>query len=387
MPSETTQIIELLSSALPEGSHLHTPTFEGNERKYLDECITSTFVSSVGPFVDRVEEDLTQLTGVERAIAVCSGTAALHTCLHLLGVGSNDEVLMPALTFVATANAALHCHATPHFLDIEEESFGIDPEKLRTYLGEIAELRDGQCWNVRTGRRIAAVIPVHVFGFTCKITEIVAVAKEFSIPVVEDAAEGVGTRLNGKHVGSFGTLAALSFNGNKIVTAGGGGAILSNNKELGDRAKHITTTAKLPSPYSYVHDQMGFNYRMPNVNAALACAQLEQLDSFIEKKRTLFTKYQQLFESCEFASIVSAPKNCSSNYWLINLKLDKAKIELQKEILDGLHQKGIFVRPPWKCLHQLEFLKTCPRSNLSTSELAQKQLISLPSSAHQGFSL
>ena len=356
---------------------LHEPIFNGNEEKYLGEAIRSTYVSSVGPFVDRFEEDLAQYTGVKKAIAVVNGTAALHISLLLAGVERNDEVLLPALTFVATANAVSYTGAIPHFIDSEEDTLGVDPLHLRRYLEELVIFEGGQTINKKTKRRIKAIVPVHVFGHPCKIEEIIKVASDFGLEVVEDAAESLGSFYKDKHTGTFGLLGALSFNGNKIVTTGGGGAILTNDEELGQMAKHLTTTAKVPHRWEYVHDQLGYNYRMPNINAALGCAQLEQLESYLVFKRELFGKYKNALNGQKGVRLMQEGNSAKSNYWLQALVFDQ-KIN-KDDLLNLFHESGLGCRPAWKPLHKLPFLADSPKSSMLNTELLVDRVINLPS--------
>ena len=299
------QIVQAIQSVVGiEPVALHEPRFGGNEWVYLKECLDSTFVSSVGKFVDRFEDELAVFTGAKRAVAVVNGTAALHIALRLAGVEAGDEVLLPALTFIATTNAVAYCGAVPHLVDSEERSLGMDAGALREYLSVTTDIRSGHCVNCSTGRVIRALVPMHTFGHPANVDELLAVAHDFRLQLIEDAAESLGSTVGGRHTGTFGLMGTLSFNGNKTITTGGGGAILTNNIELGARAKHLTTTAKLPHRWDFVHDEVGYNYRMPNLNAALGCAQLEQLPSFLDDKRRLFDRYRLAF---------SAVKACGSS--------------------------------------------------------------------------
>lgn len=360
---------------------LHEPMFTGNEWQYVKECLDSTFVSSVGKFVDRFEADLCRLTGARHAVAVVNGTAALHVALRMAGVMPGDEVLAPALTFVATANAVSHCGAVPHFVDSEEQSFGIDSAKLREHLAATVEKRGGICINRASGRAIRAMVPMHTFGHPSDVDGLLAVAHDFGLAVVEDAAEALGSYYGGQHAGTFGLLGTLSFNGNKIVTTGGGGAILTNDTELARRAKHLTTTAKLPHPWEYRHDEVAFNYRMPNLNAALGCAQLEKLDAFVESKRELFLKYSAAFDAVSEASVVAEPDGCRSNYWLQTLLLDPRYADQRDVLLRATNEAGFMTRPAWILMHQLSPYAECPRMDLATAESLAMRLINLPSSA------
>jgi len=317
------QIVSAIQSVAGIGPvELHEPTFAGNEWIYVKECLDSTFVSSVGKFVDRFEVNLAAYTGAKHAVAVVNGTAALHIALLLAGIKADDEVLLPALTFIATANAISYCGAVPHFVDSENNTLGVATVKLRDYLQSYTQQNSGQCINIATGRVIRAMVPMHAFGHPVDMDGLLSVAHDFNIILVEDAAESLGSSYHGQHTGTFGLMGALSFNGNKTITTGGGGAILTNNVEVARRAKHITTTAKLPHSWEFIHDEIGFNYRMPNLNAALGCAQLEQLPTKLIAKRALFSRYQTAFSRVKGAKLVSEPEQCTSNYWLQTIMLD-----------------------------------------------------------------
>jgi len=359
---------------------LHAPHFVGNEWRYVKECLDSTFVSSVGAFVDRFEAELAAYTGAARAVAVVNGTAALHVALQLAGVQPGDEVLLPALTFVATANAITYCGAIPHFVDSEERTLGIDPLALREYLHATTEQAGGCCINRSTGCVIRAIVPMHTFGHPVDIDGVLAVAHDFHLVVVEDAAESLGSRYAGRHTGTFGLLGTLSFNGNKTITTGGGGAILTNDVALAQRAKHITTTAKLPHRWAFVHDMVGYNYRMPNLNAALGCAQLEQLPIFIEAKRTLYERYCETFAGVPHTRIMEEPAGCRSNYWLQVLLLDEAAAEQRNGILVATNDAGCMTRPAWTLMHHLPAFEQAPRMPLPVAESIERRLINLPSS-------
>ncbi len=361
---------------------LHEPSFTGNEWQYLKECLDSTFVSSVGKFVDRFEVDIARFTGAKHAVAVVNGTAALHIALKLAGVKAGDEVLIPALTFVATANAVTYCDATPHFVDSEQRTLGVNTSKLRNYLTSQTEQRAGQCVNRDTGQVIRAMVPMHAFGHPVDLDGLLAVAHDFNIALVEDAAESLGSYYKGQHTGTFGLMGTLSFNGNKTITTGGGGAILTDNLELARHAKHLTTTAKLPHAWEYNHDEIGYNYRMPNLNAALGCAQLEQLPSMLVAKRTLFQRYQAVLASIEGLKLVVEPAECQSNYWLQTILLDIKNENQRDAILKATNNVGLMTRPAWKLMHELKFFSSCPRMDLSTAESLVKRLINIPSSAN-----
>ena len=309
------QIIDSIHNVIGvKDCSLHEPVFDGNEWHYMKECLDSTYVSSVGKFVGQFEQSLVDLTGAKYAIALVNGTAAIHLALILADVGEGDEVLAPTFTFVATANAISYLKATPHFVDNNEDTLGVDPKKLYEYLNKFTKQKDGKCINLKTNKIIKAIIPTHVFGHPCKIDEIVDIARKFNILVIEDAAESIGSYYKNKHTGTFGLMGALSFNGNKTITTGGGGAILTNNKEIAKKAKHLSTTAKLDHKWDYLHDEIGFNYRLPNINAALGCAQLEQLPKLLKSKRLLFKKYEDKISLIKGVSLFKEPNECKSNY-------------------------------------------------------------------------
>jgi perosamine synthetase len=384
---DCSQVLKTLKDVIGPGDDfvsLHQPTFAGNEWTYVKECLDTGWVSSVGSYVDRFEALLAEYTGVKRAVAVVNGTAALQISQLLAGVLPGDEVLIPTLTFVATANAVTYCGATPHFIDSEESTLGVDPEKLADYLNEIAEIRDGVCVNSQTGRTIRAVIPMHTFGHPVDLDPLVAVCARFSIALIEDAAESLGSFYKGRHTGNFGVISALSFNGNKVITTGGGGAILTNDEELGRLAKHLTTTAKIPHRWSFSHDRIGFNHRLPNINAALGCAQLEQLPGFLHAKRELATKYQTAFADVAGLKFVSEPAFAESNYWLNTLLLDESTADRRDELLSLTNDAGIMTRPAWTLMHKLPMYKDCPRMDLSLAETLERRLINIPSSASLG---
>ena len=363
---------------------LHEPTFCGNEWQYLKECLDSTFVSSVGKFVDRFEVDLARFTGASHAIAVVNGTAALHIALKLAGVMAADEVLLPSLTFIATANAVEYCGATPHFVDAERVTLGMDTARLREYLVANTEQRSGQCVNRNTGRVIRALLPMHTFGHPSDIEGLLAIAKDFNIVLVEDAAESLGSYYQGQHTGTFGLLGTLSFNGNKTITTGGGGAILTNDASVAKRAKHLTTTAKLPHQWEYRHDEVGYNYRMPNLNAALGCAQLEQLPELLRLKRALHQRYAVALGNVAGVTLVKEPPHCQSNYWLQAILLDEGLAVQRDTVLSVTNAGGVMTRPVWMLLHQLPMFATCPRMDLTVGESIASRLINIPSSPSLG---
>jgi aminotransferase in exopolysaccharide biosynthesis len=359
---------------------LHEPSFNGNELQYLKECIDSTYVSSVGKYVDKFERDLTTYTGAKFAISVVNGTAALHIALKLADVQPGDEVLLPALTFVATANAIAYCGAIPHFTDSEDSTLGIDALKLREYLTKTTSRESGKCINKNTGRVIRALIPMHTFGHPSDIDGLISIANDFNIVLIEDAAESLGSFYGGQHTGTFGLLGTLSFNGNKTITTGGGGAILTNDEGLARRAKHLTTTAKLPHAWEFRHDEIGYNYRMPNINAALGCGQLEQLSSKLKAKRELFLRYQNAFKDLKGAKLFSEPKNCQSNYWLQTLLLDEIESKYRDDLLLATNNSGIMTRPVWVLLNELEPFRGSPSMDLTNVKLLFQRIINIPSS-------
>jgi perosamine synthetase len=366
---------------------LHEPCFHGNEWMYVKECLDSGWVSSVGKFVDRFEEDLAMYTGAKRAIAVVNGTAALHVCLLLAGVAPGDEVLIPALTFIATANAVSYCGAIPHFIDSEERTLGVDPNGLAAYLAIICELRPEGSYNRQTGRRIKALVPMHTFGHPVDLDPLLEICREYRIELIEDAAESLGSSYKGRHTGTFGRLAALSFNGNKILTTGGGGAILTNDEELGKLAKHLTTTAKVANRWEFNHDMIGYNYRLPNINAALGCAQLEQLPGFLKCKRELAESYRRAFTGVKGVRFFTEPAHAQSNYWLNTLILEEVNSGQRDELLEITNDAGIMTRPAWTLMHKLPMFADCPKMNLPVAESLERRLINIPSSAMLGTGL
>ena len=379
------QIIASLRTVLGEGTHaLHEPHFKGNEQRYVQECIASTFVSSVGQYVDRFERELATYTGARRAVAVVNGTAALQVALQLAGVHAGDEVIVPALTFVATANAVHYLGATPHFVDSSLEILGLDPVALEDWLKHIAERTPDGTRNRVTGRRIRAIVPMHTFGHPCDIDGLLALAQDYQLALVEDAAESLGSFYQGRHTGTFGLLGTLSFNGNKTITTGGGRAILTNDERLADHAKHLTTIAKKPHRWEYIHDEVGYNFRMPNLNAALGCAQLEQLPDFLTSKRRLTEMYLQAFADLRQVQLITEPAGCQSNYWLQTLILDETVADQRDAILEATNDAGFMTRPAWKVLSKLKSYENCPHAPLPISESLGQRIINIPSSAGLG---
>ena len=375
-------IITALRGALGEGNFpLHEPRFTGNEQRYVQECIASTYVSSVGAYVERFEKELAAFTGARRAVAVVNGTAALQVALQLAGIKANDEVIVPALTFVATANAVQYLGAVPHFADSEEATLGLDPRALRDWLKNIAEPAEDGYRNRQTGRRLRALVPMHTFGHPCDLEYLLAVAHDYRLVVVEDAAESLGSLYQGQHTGTFGLLGTLSFNGNKIITTGGGGAILTNDESLADHAKHLTTTAKQPHRWDYVHDEVGYNFRMPNLNAAMGFAQLEQLPEFLASKRRLFEHYKAALVEIDGVRLMQEPSDCESNYWLQTLVLSDAVADQRDAILQVTNDAGLMARPAWRLMQQLAPYRECPRAPLPVAESLERRIVNLPSSA------
>jgi len=376
-------IVQILQTILPQKQGpiaLHEPYFKGNEWIYIKECLDTGWVSSIGPHVNRFEKLLAEYTGVQYAVAFVNGTAALHTCLRAVGVSSDDEILIPALTFIATANAVKYCGAIPHFVDVEARTLGLDPHKLDNYLQDIAQVRPEGCINKISGRFIKAVVPMHCFGQPVDMDPLLEVCKKFKLTLIEDAAESLGSYYKGYHTGSLGQASILSFNGNKIITTGGGGAILTNEKNIFYLVKHLSTQAKLPHKWLFNHDMIGYNYRMPNINAALGCAQLEQLPEFIKKKRALALQYQKAFAEVHGLTVFKETGFAHSNYWLNVLLLDKEYAKERDNLLELTNSLGISTRPAWTLIHQLPMYKNFPRMGLEEAESLESRIINIPSS-------
>ena len=381
-PRLNKHIVEAIRGVVGDGViALHAPSFEGNESSYLQRCLDSTFVSSVGAFVGDFEKSVAEFTGAKYAIAVVNGTAALHLALKLAGVKAREEVLVPALTFVATANAVSYCSATPHFVDSDENTLGINTTKLREYLKEKTVQNFGCCMNKATGNVIGALVPMHTFGNPVDLDGLLSISHDFNIPLVEDAAESLGSYYEGRHTGTFGSLGVLSFNGNKIITAGGGGMILTNDPHLARCAKHLSTTAKVPHKWDFLHDEIGYNYRLPNLNAALGLAQMEQLPEKIIAKRRLFTCYKDAFSKVDGIKLFTEPRNCRSNYWLQTLLLDAENENQRDDILRHTNDLGIMTRPAWQLLNKMKQYKNCPKMDLTEAENLTRRIINIPSSS------
>jgi len=372
------EILHFVEGQFPgEAVTLHRPVFSGNEKAYLAECIDSNFVSSVGVRVTEFEQGIAAYCGAKYGVATVNGTAALHIAMVVAGVELGDEVITQALTFIATCNAISYIGAHPVFVDVDKSTFGMSPDALRRFLSINAETKEGVAYNKSTGRRFAACVPMHTFGHPCRIDEIAEVCAEFGIPLVEDAAESLGSYYKGKHTGGFGLLGAISFNGNKIITTGGGGMIVTNDETIARKAKHITTTAKIPHPYEFVHDQVGYNYRLPNLNAALGCAQLEQMDEFVRIKRNLAARYSKFFEE-KGVSFVSEPEGAISNYWLNAIVLESR--EERDSFLKYTNDKGVMTRPIWRMMTELEMFKDCQHDGLENSLWLEDRVVNIPSS-------
>ena len=357
---------------------LHAPLFIGNEKKYLAECIDTTFVSSVGKFVDRFEELVACYTGSKRAVVCVSGTNALHMGMLLVGVERDDEVLTQALTFIATCNAISYIGAHPVFLDVDRDTLGLSPLAVKRWLSGHAEVRNGQCYNKKTGRRIKACVPMHTFGHPMKIDELSAVCNEYHIELVEDAAESIGSFYKGRHTGTFGRVGAISFNGNKTITTGGGGMLLFQDEELGRLAKHLTTQAKVPHRWAIVHDHIGYNYRMPNINAALGCAQMENLDRYVSNKRETAERYREFFSHIPDVEFVVEPANSRSNYWLNAVLLKDRRA--QQSFLEYTNDHGVMTRPVWELMNRLEMFRGCETDGLENTVWLEERIVNIPSS-------
>ena len=373
---ETISFIRDLYGKKEDFIPLHAPTFAGNEKKYLNECIDTTFVSSVGKFVDLFEQKIAEYTAAKQAVVCVNGTNALHIALKLSGVEKGDEVITQPLTFIATTNAIVYAGAVPVFVDVDKDTMGLSPKSLEQFLQANAELRANECFHKQTNRRIKACMPMHTFGHACRIEEIMDICERYHIEVVEDAAEAMGSYYKGKHLGSFAKIGAISFNGNKTITTGGGGVILTNDETIGKHAKHLTTQAKVPHAWEFVHDEIGYNYRMPNINAALGVAQLEQLDHFLANKRTTAEAYKNYFQKQGIAFFAErAEERC--NYWL-NAIILKNKEE-RDAFLTESNAKGVMTRPIWQLMNRLPMFKDCPKADLSNAEWLEARVVNIPS--------
>jgi len=357
---------------------LHEPRFQGNEKKYLNDCIDSTFVSSVGKYVDMFEEQFAKKVGSKYAIATVNGTAALHIALILSNVTADDEVITQPLTFVATCNAIGYIGAKSIFVDVDLDTMGLSPSSLKDFLELNCEIIDNKCINKTTGKIIKACVAMHTFGHSCRIKEIKSICDYWNISLVEDSAESLGSYYEGKHTGTFGKLSTFSFNGNKIITSGGGGVIVTDDEKLAKKAKYLTTTAKVPHKWEYVHDEIGYNYRMPNLNAALLVAQLEQLESFIKSKRNLALKYEEFFKNDYNIDFIKEPDNSKSNYWLQAVLVKD--IKKRDEFLDYTNKNGIMTRPIWKLMNELDMFRNCQCTSLDNAKYLEERVINITSS-------
>ena len=360
---------------------LHRPVFEGNEKQYLIDCIDSNFVSSVGAKVTEFEQQIAAFTGAKYAVATVNGTAALHVALQLVGVERDDEVITQALTFIATCNALSYAGAHPVFVDVDRDTLGLSPTALRQFLASHAEMHDGRAVNKSTGRRLTACVPMHTFGLPCRIEEIVSICNEYGIAVVEDAAESLGSYVGTRHTGTFGKLATLSFNGNKVITTGGGGMIITNDPVLAAHAKHLTTTAKVPHPFEFVHDEVGYNYRLPNLNAALGCAQMERLPEMLNVKAEVARRYAEFFESVGITSM-RAPAGTIANYWLNAVVLDS--LQERDAFLEFTNSRGVMTRPIWRLMTRLVMFSHCQHDGLANSLWLEDRVVNIPSSVPDG---
>lgn len=357
---------------------LSVPKFIGNEKKYLEECIDSTFVSSVGKFVDRFEEDMARYTGSKKAVVCVSGTNALHMSLMLVGVERDDEVLTQALTFIATCNALSYIGAHPVFVDVDRNTMGLSPDAMKEWLVKNVEIKNGQCYNKNTGRRVKACIPMHTFGHPVRIEELAMLCAEYHIELVEDAAESIGSTYKGKHTGTFGKVGVISFNGNKTITTGGGGMMLFNDEELAKHAKYITTQAKVPHRWEFRHDYIGYNYRMPNINAALGCAQLENLDKYIASKRQVAAEYEAFFKNIPDVEFFVDSEDTFSNYWLNAVTLKNK--EAQLDFLQQTNDNGVMTRPIWELMNRLPMFENCENDGLKNTIWFADRVVNIPSS-------
>ena len=373
------EIIDFVKLQYPKQDFipLHAPVFNGNEKLYLLDTIDSTFVSSVGAYVDKFEIMMANLSKTQKAVAIVNGTSALQVALRLSGVQKGDEVLTQALTFIATINAIIYNGASPVFLDVDIDTMGLSPNAVQAFLEEYGELREGECYNKKTNKKIAACMPMHTFGFPVHLDELIIICKKWNISIVEDAAESIGSEYKGIPTGSFGKLGVFSFNGNKIVTSGGGGAIVTNDLDLGIKAKHLTTTAKVPHPYEYVHDEIGYNFRVPNINAALACAQLEQLNSFIQNKRNLAVEYSNYFESIGVNFRKELP-NTKANYWLMCLELESKKD--RDGFLKETNENKVMTRPIWQLIFKSPIYSSLQRDSQENAIYLEDRIVNIPSS-------
>lgn len=372
------RISSVICSEKERQLHLHEPRFDAVDKDFLNKCIDSGFVSSVGEYVNQFEGAIKSFTQTKGAVACVNGTAALHLCLIASKASKGDEVLLPSLTFIATANACIYHNTVPHFVDVSTESLSVDPQKLRLHLEENTVMKNGDCFNKNTNRRISALIVMHCFGHIGDFEALCKISEDYNIDLIEDAAESLGSSYQGRPSGSLSKFAALSFNGNKIITTGGGGMFLTNDISIAKKIRHLSTTAKNPHPYKFIHDEIGFNYRMPNLNAALGMAQFAKLPTYLRQKRKLAESYQEAFKNCEYADFVTEPENCKSNYWLNFIKFNTA-VDLDS-IIPKLHERNVFARPIWTPLHKSTPYTHCPSATLDNTNTLENRILCLPSS-------
>ena len=377
----SSRIIEAVGTVVDAPCGLHEPSLKGREWEYVKDCLGTGWVSTTGSYVNRFEEQLADITGAQFVIATGTGTAALHTTLICAGVERDDEVIIPSLTFVATANAVAYVGAVPHFADVSHRTLGLDPTKLEDHLAATCEQTDDGLKNKHSGRPVRAVIAMHTYGHPCDLDALDEVCNRWGLILVEDAAESLGSFYKGRHTGNQGVMAALSFNGNKIVTAGAGGGVLTNDQDIAKRAKHLTTTAKVAHPYEFVHDKIGYNYRLPNLNAALGCAQLDRLDDMLASKRQLALSYQSVFSDVDGVTFFAEPENSKSNYWLNVILLDADHTAQRDDVLKALNDAKLGSRPAWMPMHRLTMYARCPQMDLSATNDLYGRLICIPSSA------
>ena len=361
--------------------YLHEPIFDDLEKKYVSDCITDGFLSSVGKKIDEFENKIAKLCGTKYAVSTVNGTSALHLGLKVVGVKQNDEILVPTVSFVSSANSILYENAIPHFIDVETKNFCVDVVKLKKYLLKNTKIKKGNCYNKKSGNIIRALVVVHIFGHSANMREILKLVKKFKLKLIEDAAEAIGSYYNKKHLGSFGDVGILSFNGNKIITTGGGGAVLTNRKIYALRAKKLSINSKKNHKWEYIHDEIGYNYRMPNINAAVGLAQLKKLNLFLKNKKKLYGEYKKLFKQFKNVKLIDQPKNSKSNFWLNAILLDSNSKTKRDAFLKKLHDNKVFIRPVWKLLHKQKHMKKFPKMNLENSENYENRIINLPSSA------
>ncbi len=382
MKNLSKKIVNQLKLFLKKSNYnLHEPELNFRDLHHLNQCFKSGMISTAGKYVTKFENEIKKTTKSKYVVSVTSGTVGLFISLKVLNIKKNDEVIVPAITFVATANAVAQCDAIPHFADIENTTFGIDATKLDKYLSKATYIKKNICYNRKTKKIIRAIIPVHIFGHPCKIDQIIKVAKKYKLAVIEDAAEAIGSFYKKRHVGNFGAIGVLSFNGNKIITCGGGGAVITNNKILYKKIKHICSTAKVNHPYRYIHDEIAYNFRLPAINAALGYAQILRLKKLITKKTKLYKIYKKIFSNINDVDIVNSPKNCSSNFWLQTIRLSNDAKKFKTKIIKECQLAGLKVRPLWDILPKLRMYKNCPSMNLDNSKKAYDTVINIPSSS------